>query len=381
MRTHRYFLFVLLWLWLIGTAPAHDSSAWGGLFRSRDFGASWLPADPGLYVSGALALAVHPLDPATLLYGTDTRFLRTLNGGRDWTGAGESEVLGGVFATAFDAQGVTEFAATAGNFFRRRRDERWREISLPSGAAPLRAILRSSQVMRLYAASTRGVLRSDDGGDSWNLVGELPEGAVMSLALATRPQEHLYAIVDGEVWASDDGAHTWRQHGAGLPDRRAQAVTGGTDQVWVAGDDRVYKLNHDGNWSALGVMLPERDTAIRGFAVSDNGQIFVLATHRGVYRSSDRGASWELIEGSLPVHLEAGPLVRDPHDAATLYVGFGIQPYDELWRRAARGAGVLSELSALSIVGAGAFLLLLLAGGAMLVKCLSDKAAVSRREK
>ena len=33
-------------------AYAHDPSAWGGLFRSRDFGASWFPADAGLFIGG-----------------------------------------------------------------------------------------------------------------------------------------------------------------------------------------------------------------------------------------------------------------------------------------------------------------------------------------
>ncbi|MEO7850723.1 MAG: hypothetical protein ABIR94_00525, partial [Rubrivivax sp.] len=67
--------------------------------------------------------------------------------------------------------------------------------------------------------------------------------------------------------------------------------------------------------------------------------------------------------GSLPVHLEAGPLVADPHDAQTLYAGFSLVPYAELRRRAEQGSNLLSQLDLISVAGAGAFMLLLLIGG------------------
>ena len=42
---------------------AHDPSAYGGLFRSRDLGKTWLNADVGLFLNAALAVAVDPSDP------------------------------------------------------------------------------------------------------------------------------------------------------------------------------------------------------------------------------------------------------------------------------------------------------------------------------
>jgi hypothetical protein len=86
------------------------------------------------------------------------------------------------------------------------------------------------------------------------------------------------------------------------------------------------------------------------------------------------GQGWQLIEGNLPVHLESGLLIRDPHDAATLYTGFAMQTYDELWRRANRGSTLLSELSMTSLAGAAAFLALLLGVGVLLVRWLQGVA-------
>src|SRR5216117_3095094 len=55
---------VLLWS---SAVSAHDPSAWGGLFRSRDHGATWVPANQRLFVGGALALAISPTDVNHLL--------------------------------------------------------------------------------------------------------------------------------------------------------------------------------------------------------------------------------------------------------------------------------------------------------------------------
>jgi hypothetical protein len=73
-----------------------------------------------------------------------------------------------------------------------------------------------------------------------------------------------------------------------------------------------------------------------------------------------------LVEGNLPIHLEARPLVRDPTEPNTLYAGFSLMPYAEVWRVAVEGGNLLARLDALSIAGGLAFfvLLLLLGGGA-----------------
>ena len=74
MTSHRLLAalsFLLAYTLAPGSAAAHDASAWGGLFRTRDAGATWLQVNPGSFVSGALALAVSPVDQHHLLLATD----------------------------------------------------------------------------------------------------------------------------------------------------------------------------------------------------------------------------------------------------------------------------------------------------------------------
>jgi hypothetical protein len=101
---------------------------------------------------------------------------------------------------------------------------------------------------------------------------------------------------------------------------------------------------------------------VRTIAASEES--IVLATDRGLYRSVDGVAGWTFIIDNLPAHLEAGPLVRDPTDPATLYAGFSLIPYPELWRRAADREGALARVSVASLAGS-AVLLILVALGAL----------------
>ena len=101
-----------------GESLAHDASAWGGLFRTRDAGATWLPVNPASFVSGALAVGVSPVDPHHLLLATDIGLSRSRNGGRDWVLEAQGVLVGPIFAVAFDvdagfATGFTNSACQA----------------------------------------------------------------------------------------------------------------------------------------------------------------------------------------------------------------------------------------------------------------------------
>jgi hypothetical protein len=62
--------------------------------------------------------------------------------------------------------------------------------------------------------------------------------------------------------------------------------------------------------------------------------------------------------------------VRDPHDAATLYVPFSLTPYHEIRRRAVEGSNLLSQIDTFSLLGAGAFFVLFLMAAAYAVRKL-----------
>ena len=142
-------------------------------------------------------------------------------------------------------------------------------------------------------------------------------------------------------------------------------------RLWNVAAAQVFVSDDAGaTWMAYGRPLPEPGTSVRGFAVSEDGKILVLSTHRGVLRSTDSGQNWAQVESTLPVHLESGLLLRDPHDAATLYAGFSLSPYGEMWRRAEQSSSLLAQLDPVSLAGGLAFLVMLVVVGILVTRWL-----------
>jgi photosystem II stability/assembly factor-like uncharacterized protein len=355
-----------------GTARGHDPSAWGGLFRTRDGGATWFSVNSGSFVSGAIALAISPADPNHLLLATDSGVLASRNGGRDWTVQAPDVLIGAAFAVAYDSDGARALASGASAIFRSDGD-RWHIIQAPARAAPARALVRGATAGRVYLAGWSGLYRSDDWGNSWARADDgLPEEHVDALVVDPGPPDAVFAIAGGRLWVGVDGARHWQSRQVGPPSGRAEVVAlDGSDppRLWAVVSGQLFRSDDRGErWQPIGRPLPELHTHVRGVGVM--GPSVLLATDRGVYRSPDGGDRWEPPSNALPAHLEAGPLVRDPLSASTVYVGFAFTPYAELWRQAAEGRSALARLDAVNLAGGAAFLALLTLGAALTLRRL-----------
>src|SRR5438093_1533123 len=188
-----------------GAVLAHDASAWGGLFRTRDAGATWLPVNPASFVSGALAVGVSPVDPHHLLLATDTGLSRSRNGGRDWVLEAQGVLIGPFFAVAFDVDGEREIDAVAldpsdpdrlwsvaaGQVFRTDdHGRRWRRVGVPLPDQPLATHALAAVDQVIVVATDRGVYRSADAGAQWSLVGDNLPAHLDAGLLAREPQSH-----------------------------------------------------------------------------------------------------------------------------------------------------------------------------------------------
>ena len=357
---------------LASSAHAHDASAYGGLFRSRNLGGTWLNADIGLFLNAALTVAVDPRDPNHLLMGTDIGLLASGNGGRSWSEEAPGLIMGAVFAIAFSRDGGNVSCAAPTGVFR-LAEGHWTRAVAPDGVAPAREIAFGSAPDRIYLLGNRSLFVSGDGGQSYRrlLEGPAEDVPIAALAVVRQPTELLFAVIDGKLVASQDGGREWQQRAVGLGGDPVDTVVldrALANRLWAASADRIFVSNDLGmRWRALGRPLPQAATNVRGIAADETATILVVTTHRGMYRSDDGGLSWILKENSLPAHLEAGPLVRDPTDARTLYAGYSLLPFPELWRSAVEGRNLLSRLDPVSLAGGFAFIALLVISGVLLV--------------
>ncbi|HEX6861520.1 MAG TPA: hypothetical protein VF414_01830, partial [Thermoanaerobaculia bacterium] len=311
-------------------------SALGGVWRSPDAGASWLPVSDGEASLAIGALAVDPVQAGIVYAGTgeanlafrlqfvqDDRplsghrgrgVLKSADGGRSWRLLGEQALRGLAFA----------------------------EMSVSPHQPSL-----------LLAATTGGLFRSLDRGESWSrLERDLPAAApqAMATSVAFHPGDPdvAYAAFWGKgVYRSDDvrsPAPAWKQLFGGLPlsnlSRTGLAVS-------PAGPDTLYAL------------AATADSDLRGFYVSEDrgeswdqvagapdllqGQGFfnlLLAAHpvqKGVvylggsgrrqehpsslYRGSRVNGRWRFTPLGPELHIDLHALVFDPRDPDVLFVG------------------------------------------------------------
>jgi len=148
----------------------------GGLFRSRDAGATWANAIPGGVIGAAISLAISPTDPNHLLLATDGGLMRSWNGGRDWM-LEASKSMGGAFAVAFDADGRRALVSTASGLFRSDDGTLWSTLAPPRGTTPARAMVRGAAPGRVYLAGWKRFAQSDDWGTTWSTAADgLPPG-------------------------------------------------------------------------------------------------------------------------------------------------------------------------------------------------------------
>ena len=356
-------------------APAHDPDTLGGVFRTHDVGATWTSINPGIFVSGALALAVSPRDPNHLLLATDSGLWRSRNGGRDWDVEAPGILTGPAFAAAFDADGQRALVAGTTTLFRDDGD-RWRPVRTPAGAAPARALLAGAVPGRVYLAGRSGLYRSDDWGQSWANAGIAIEADHVDALLAPpgRPDD-VYAVAGGSVWSSNDAARSWQRRTGGVPGHGVEAV--GFDsttpaRLWAVGAGQVFRSDHSGErWRPVGKPLPE--TLAMALAMAISGEVIVIATDRGVFRSADGGERWELPKEGLPAHLAARVLVGDSRSPTTLYAGFALTGYEDLQTRVRRSETASSRSSLGNIVGGFGLVVLLALGVIAAARHLAHK--------
>lgn len=189
----------------------------GPLLRSTDGGDSWSPletAPPVLF-----DLEIDPDDPS-VLHGGGYGFYKSVDAGATWV----KQTLGPplVVNQIAIAPGVL-YAATSGQDPRlqliriyRSRDEgqTWEQLNAP---VAFRLAVSPSNPAVVYATSFDSVVRTTDGGDTWQKVSDLPR--VISLAVDPGDSDKVYAAVsDNGVLASTDGGATWSPIGEGLPE-------------------------------------------------------------------------------------------------------------------------------------------------------------------
>jgi hypothetical protein len=314
-------------------------SAGGRVYRSTDFGRSWKAGPPiALKVD---ALAVDPRSGSILYAGTNDGVQKSTDGGRTWRRSGlrpspgrsreYADVEGWVYSIAVDpADSRNVYASVLGieknvNFRSHDAGVTWRAMRPgmteihPAGSGILYTVGGFGDPV------FHGVLRSTDGGSTWQGV---LEGS-WSLAVDPHRAGTVWAVGERVLHVTRDGGTTWRSAGStpagdvsaiALDPRRPRTLYLSTRQ------DGAFRSVDDGRtWHRFGARRKGRAGLLPGLtellAIDSRGQGTVYAGDGfGVVATADGGASWRRADAGV-VASQVGTIAPAASNAATIYTG------------------------------------------------------------
>jgi photosystem II stability/assembly factor-like uncharacterized protein len=269
------------------------------IYKTRDGGQTWTNLSHGMSHSRVISMAIDPAYPATVYAGTkgDAVF-KSHDGGQHWT----SMRSGLDDATISSVVNQFVFDPTDSN--------------------------------HIYLATTMGVSETKDGGEHWVKKMEGMKEVLMVVTLGMDPTRPtiLYAGTSGGVYKTIDEAGHWEKVNNGLvsPDiiksSRALSVTAvlvdpfEPDTVYASTLAGLYKTTDGGKaWVRIGQSLQDQMLFSMILDRTKKGVIY-LGGREGVHRSEDGGATWSTLNTGLAT-LNIRSLVQSPTDPDMFYAG------------------------------------------------------------
>jgi photosystem II stability/assembly factor-like uncharacterized protein len=292
----------------------------GGVFRSDDYGDSWITLTVGLTDTHFTSLAVHPTITKTMVAGTMSgNLFVSLDGGQSWTWSTQlTNTVASLYFNPFEPlQAWATTGTTTGNedihglqtLYKSEDLLNWTVVTVNPG---LGSGNRFGWDMDFNPgtvwATTSGVYSSTDGGLTWTPLDQSgPCGPEMWLAINPDDPLRMHSGGGQGHCRSDDGGLTWRLSNDGLaaliPDEMAVSPTD-PDTVYVRFPDWDLAKSESGGrtWRALDAGLgggPHGGLAVDPFLPNR-----VYASDR---LSSDGGDTWQPLTFTLPVTWSGSP--------------------------------------------------------------------------
>jgi photosystem II stability/assembly factor-like uncharacterized protein len=330
-----------------------------GVLLSDDSGAHFRGANDGFYHREIVALALDREKPGrvlAVLTNAPEPLLTTEDGGATWSGLGpglKMQSLRRIYAApggwwaAMEHGGLMRYDSakkswtqagrvspeTAATFASLAERKPGQKTSSSSRAAaprtsgsvfiePVNDMGFSSAAW--FAATDHGLLRSEDRGDTWNLMplGPLPTLPVRSVRVSTNGESLWIVSLRGMVF-SHDGGKTWSWHD--LPEKAGAALwldsapdadaRDGKETLIASAENGLYISRDSGlMWNRVGAGLPQ--APIQDLAIA--GATFLASMKTGgLYLSRDAGRTWTRVSGALAEGFF--PVVTTEEQASTVF--------------------------------------------------------------
>lgn len=328
----------------------YAAAADGGVWRTRNRGATWENLTEFEETQSGGAILVDPVDPLVLWFGTGEGngaidnypgigVLKSVDGGQSWTASNKFSNAVRALAVHPDRRERVWAAGDAGCYVSTDGGATFAtpdpSTGLPSGTGASAVVIAPNDADRVYCAiwvgGNNGIYRTTDGGATWSeLSNGLPAGDLGRISLAVSRSNPLVLIAglsvnNGRVFKSVDGGDTWVSLGGAHVGYcggqcwydNVVAIDSADPNVLYAGGVSIY-ASYDGgtSWSFQSGGVHVDHHALLTVAPGE----VAVANDGGVYVSSDRAASWQNWGVGLDTSQYYG-ICAHPTDAAFAFGG------------------------------------------------------------
>ena len=252
------------------------ATAGGGIWKSEDGGAHWNTTTDTLGIMAFSDIAIHP---------TDSNIVYAASGDRD----------------GLDIYGMGIYKSEDGGLS-------WKQTSLNRTKFTYnytinRLLISETNPNKVYACSPKGVYKTEDAGENWDLIYEPGGGGfagsfsgenIMNIMFHPTDSNTIYAV-GSDYKVTYDGGETWENQESGLLGNIGRCEVG----VSAADPDRVYVLVADADYN-----------------------------YDGVYRSDDKGKNFYMVTDP-DINVLGYSLTGDDDRSQAFYdLGLAVNPED-----------------------------------------------------
>jgi len=266
-----------------------------GVLASNDGGSSFSASDSGFSARQVTAYVSDLQHPSTLYVGVvnDKTFggvFVSENGGLNWVQKAAGLDGHDVFSLGQASDG-TVLAGTGHGIYRLKGDlwSRVEDVTAPVEPAPAAPAKRKKgsttkkgvPAQKIRTANVRKTRAEDKN---------LPEASVDAIA---RTGDTLYAATSEGLLSSENAGASWKLVEG--PARHAWNFVSGAKSTVVVADLRTAMISLDAGQKWESMPLPQEINQLGALAVDDSGAVWI-GGREGVYVSSDHGASWQTLK-------------------------------------------------------------------------------------
>jgi len=312
-----------------------------GIFYSSDNGSTWQQrvfvskrkkSDLTIGNLNVYDIVFHPSDENILYASTNAGIYKSENKGQQWS---PTQLTNAIYSDfVIDPSSPTiQYAAAGGEIFKTTTDgETWTQIYAERPGVSVTSLAINPSTTNIVWASTsaKGLLKSDDFGNTWTLITELKD-ATKRIIIPKENPSIMYAILASNGFAkSTDSGATWDEditksldEYQGAKPIRSFHVRQKTAGDIIATSNYGILRSTDGgeSWHPLPTVVPFKTLPINDAMIDPanvNNMYFIAGNT--FYRSVDGGASWQTLK-SLPTTQGIAIIRINPNNYSDMYAG------------------------------------------------------------